>query len=101
MNYFKGLIHCTKCGKRYNAKSDKYFICSGSKNYGKEFCNSDILHLSYLLQIIDHHCQLNGKKWELSKAKLFIKMIEVGYDGIVIRWRDGETSIVSHNIVRF
>ena len=101
--YFKNLITCTKCSKRYNRKvngQQEGFICSGFKNYGKDFCNSKFIPLSMLLDIIVRHCEIHGKNWDIMKAKLFILKIEIGNE-IVIRWRDGLVSIVSDLHVRF
>jgi len=49
LSYFKGLIMCTKCGKKFNKKLNG-FICSGFKNYGKDFCNSKFIPLNMLLR---------------------------------------------------
>lgn len=103
MNYFKGLIVCTKCKKHYNAKKNgnqKGFICSGYKNYGKDFCNSSFIHLDILLDIIQRHCEIHNKDWNITKTKLFILRIEIG-DEITIRWRDGLVSIISDSKVIF
>ena len=108
MKYFKGLIHCTICDKNKNKnyvfkknRNTLGFICSGYKNYGKEFCNYRFLHLDMLLQIIEKHCELNGKDWELSKAKLFIHSIKVGEDEIKIMWKDGLVSVYNCDEVIF
>lgn len=99
--YFKKLIICSKCGKNYNIKTNgnhEGFICSGYKNYGKDFCNSGFVHLDMLLDVIEQHCSIYGKDWKPEKVKLFILRIEVG-DEIIIRWRDGRVSIVSDSKV--
>lgn len=92
-----------KCGKNYNAKKNGNqdgFICSGYKNYGKEFCDSGFIHLNTLLDIIEQHCQIHDKDWKIEKAKVFILRIEVG-DEIIIRWRDGLVSKLSDSEVIF
>jgi hypothetical protein len=102
-SYFKGLIFCTKCGKKYNKKKNGNldgFICSGFKNYGKEFCDSKFIHLDELLDDIERHCYLYGKEWKIEKAKLFIWKIEIGEE-LIIRWKDSRVTKVSHNEIVF
>src|SRR5674476_113144 len=77
LSYFKGLIMCTKCGKKFNKKLNG-FICSGFKNYGKDFCNSKFIPLNMLLDIIVRHCKIYKKDYSIKKVKLLILRIEIG-----------------------
>lgn len=104
-NYFKNLIVCMNCNKHFNIK--KYptynsFICSGLKNYGKEFCDSKIIKEEMLLDIIQRHCDLYNKDFSIDKVKLFIFRIEISRNGdITIRWKNGLTSNVSSHEIKF
>lgn len=102
-NYFKGLIFCTKCNKKYNKKKNGNldgFICSGFKNYGKEFCDSKFIHLDDLLDTIKRHCELYNKNWKIEKTKTLILRIEIG-DDLIIRWKDSLVTKISENKIIF
>lgn len=98
MDYFKGLIKCSYCSKNFNFKSNngvQQFICSSVKNYGRSNCpNSPYINLDFLLEIIERHCNLNNKDWDITKAKLFLSNIEIG-DELIIRWKNGQVSKIS------
>lgn len=107
MNIFKGLIKCKLCGKNYNYKNDhgtKYYICSGYKNYGINYCPRNQLKLEDLLYIIKNHCDIKHKELELTKEGIrqLIDKIEVyGEDKLKILWKDGEITEWSSKKISF
>ena len=107
-NYFKSLIFCQRCGKTFNIKrypTYNSYVCSGLKNYGKEFCNSKIIKEETLLNIIQQHCDLYNKDFsmdKLNKLKALILRIEIGKnDDITIKWKDSSTSKVTRYEIKF
>ena len=105
LNYFQNLIVCMNCNKHFNIKrypTYNSYICSGLKNYGKEFCDSKIIKEEMLMDIIQRHCDIYNKNFSIDKVKLFILAIKIyGNGNITINWKDGLVSSVSRYEVKF
>ena len=107
MNIFKNLIKCRLCGKNYNYKNDhgtKYYICSGYKNYGTNYCKRYQLKIEDLLYMIRKHCDIHNKDIELTYQfmKELIDRIEVyGEEEINIFWNDGKITKFNNNQIVF
>lgn len=104
-DYFKGLIKCMECGKNYNFRDEhgtKVFVCSTAKNYGRKSCpNSPRINMDRLLFIIEQHCKIHNKDYDITKTKLFVRKIEVEPDKITIFYKDGTKSIKTKNEIIF
>lgn len=104
MDYFKGIIKCQICGGNYNKKfnnGQEEFLCATKKNYGRIKCDSRNIKQQFLVDIIKKHCELNGKSFTIEKTKLFVKLIKIDNDGIKILYKDGTTSEIANNSIRF
>ncbi|WP_027399237.1 zinc ribbon domain-containing protein [Anaerovorax odorimutans] len=104
MNYFKGMIKCSCCGKNYNFKNNNNqyeYICQTRKNYGKSKCNSQIVKEEFLVNIISQHCNILDKDFTMGKLKLFVRFIEVDDNDILIYYKDGTVSKVTPNKIVF
>jgi len=101
MNWFKGKIYCTNCGKKYNFKNDHnqhIYICSGSKNYGIAFCNSKTIKEKEILDIIRRHCLIHKKSYE--NVYNLIEKINISLEGnIEVIYLDGKKSLVNESVI--
>jgi len=94
MNIFKGLIKCKLCNKNYNYKNDRgviYYICSGYKNYGSDFCKGQRIKVDDLIYLVQKHCEMKNKEYELTNKsmKSLIKVINVyANENMEIIWMD-------------
>lgn len=104
-NYFKGLIKCKSCGRNYNYRNEhgtEVFICSTAKNYGRSKCpDSPRINLDDLIFMIEQHCKIYNKNFELNKVKLFIRKIDVEPSQITIYYKDGTKGIMSKDQIIF
>ena len=107
MNLFKGLIKCANCGKNYNYRNDhgqEIFLCSGKKNYGVKFCDSNVIKQNDLIYLIKKHCQIYKKEFILSQDKIkeLIEKITIEINGeINIYYKDGKISKLNTNNLIF
>lgn len=101
---FKDLIKCTKCNKNYNTKNNNgtiNYICQTRKNRGKDYCDSEILKETFLIDVIQKNRELNGKEFNLSRVKQTVKIIEVNGSDINIKFKDGSEVNLTDNILNF
>jgi len=103
MNYLKGLIKCEICQGNYNYKNNngqEEYLCGTKKNYSRSKCDSPTIKQSDLIYYIQKHCELQGKNFEESKIKLFVRVIKVSKDYIKIFYKNGDvTEIYGDKII--
>lgn len=105
MKYFKGLAKCQLCGKNYNIRNERgniILICGGKKNYGASFCpDSPRIKVNDLIYIIEQHCKIYNKDYDITKTKHFVKNIEISNEKVIIYYKDGTKSIWTKNEIIF
>jgi hypothetical protein len=97
---FKGVIKCKDCGKKYMKRIERgtiKYICSGSHNYGSDFCKRHIIHEEDLLKIVIKHLELNGSQKERERLVDYVEVIEIENEEIKIKYIDGSESFWGHN----
>ena len=98
MNYFKGLISCNICNRKFNYKLDHgqhQYLCSSLKNYGSDSCVRRVIREDDIIWIFKNHCDLYNKNSSLDKENIdnLISKIEIDKNGgVKIHWKDNKIS---------
>lgn len=93
---------CSKNFNYRNERGNKILICSNKKNFGVQACpNSPRIKIDDLVDIIEQHCKIYNKDYNITKTRLIVKNINISDKKIVIYYKDGTKSIWSNNEIIF